>query len=140
MYVCVVDISSNPSRIVRSYTESTIWRNRSTFIKGHEQVMAFLSAKWKREASYRLRKELFAFGPDRIAVQFWYEYQDREDGMAWKRCYGLEDWTFETEGDEAGKMRKRQMSGNDVVIGEIGRWFTDDVEDVNAVEIGEEHW
>lgn len=102
--------------------------------------MAFLSAKWKREASYRLRKELFAFGPDRIAVQFWYEYQDREDGMAWKRCYGLEDWTFETEGDEAGKMRKRQMSGNDVVIGEIGRWFTDDVEDVNAVEIGEEHW
>jgi nuclear transport factor 2 (NTF2) superfamily protein len=64
--------------------------------------------------------------------------------MKWKRCYGLEDWTFETQGEEAGKMRKRQMSGNDVLIGEDGngdgRWFTDNVQDVNTVEIGEDHW
>ena len=64
-----------------------------------------------------------------------YEYQDAHDGMIWKRCYGLEDWTFDSD----GKMRKRQMSGNDVVIGEEGRWFRDGV-DVNEVQIGEEHW
>lgn len=68
-------------------------------------------------------------------MQFWYEYQDAHDDMTWKRCYGLEDWTFAPD----GKMRKRQMSGNDVVIGEEGRWFKDGV-DVNAVEIGEKHW
>lgn len=65
-----------------------------------------------------------------------YEYQDAEDGMKWKRCYGLEDWTFA----EDGRMRKRQMSGNDMLIEEGNRWFTEDVEDVDAVVIGEEHW
>ena len=60
--------------------------------------------------------------------------------MKWKRCYGLEDWTFEAEGEEAGKMKKRQMSGNDVEIEPDERWFTDDVEDVDTVKIGEEHW
>lgn len=55
--------------------------------------------------------------------------------MIWKRCYGLEDWTFDAD----GRMQKRQMSGNDVVIGEEGRWFREGV-DVNDVEIGEEHW
>jgi nuclear transport factor 2 (NTF2) superfamily protein len=63
-----------------------------------------------------LRKELFAFTQDKIAVQFWYEFQDAHDGMKWKRCYGLEDWTFA----EDGKMRKRQMSGNDIEIDEAG--------------------
>lgn len=82
-----------------------------------------------------MRKELFAFGENKIAVQFWYEYQDEQDEMKWKRCYGLEDWTF----NEQGKMRKRMMSGNDVVIGDEGRWFRDGVE-VDEVEIGEEHW
>ncbi|KMU91798.1 hypothetical protein CIHG_09671 [Coccidioides immitis H538.4] len=79
-----------------------------------------------------------------INVQFWYEYRDGEDGMKWKRCYGLEDWTFETEGEEAGKMRKRQMSGNDVLIGPDGsgegRWFGDEVEDVDVMKIEEGHW
>lgn len=68
-------------------------------------------------------------------MQFWYEYQDGHDEMKWKRCYGLEDWTF----DQQGKMRKRMMSGNDVVIGEERRWFRDGV-DVDEVEIGEIHW
>lgn len=98
-------------------------------------MKAFLTAKWEKEKNYRLRKELFAFSENKIAVQFWYEYQDVHDEMKWKRCYGLEDWTF----DESGLMRKRQMSGNDVVIGGEGRWFKDEV-DVNAVHIGEEHW
>ena len=83
----------------------------------------------------RLRKELFAFTDNKIAVQFWYEYQDSHDGMQWKRCYGLEDWTFA----EDGRMRKRQMSGNDVVISEEQRWFRNGV-DVNSVDIGEAHW
>lgn len=84
-----------------------------------------------------MRKELFAFTGNKIAVQFWYEYQDAEDGMKWKRCYGLEDWTF----GQDGRMRKRQMSGNDLVLEEgEERWFKDDVEDVNTVDISEEHW
>ena len=91
--------------------------------------------KWAKEKSYRLRKELFAFTDDKIAVQFWYEYQDSSDGMKWKRCYGLEDWTFAAD----GRMRKRQMSGNDVEIAEEERWFVDGV-DVNAVHIDEAHW
>lgn len=74
--------------------------------------------KWQREHAYTLRKELFAFTDNKIAVQFWYEYRDASDGMKWKRCYGLEDWTF----DDEGKMRKRMMSGNDVLLGEGGGW------------------
>jgi len=81
-----------------------------------------------------LRKELFAFSDNKIAVQFWYEYVDASDGR-WKRCYGLEDWTFAAD----GRMRKRQMSGNDVLISEADRWFKDGV-DVDAVEISERHW
>lgn len=78
-------------------------------------------------------------------MQFWYEFQDADDKWRWKRCYGLEDWTFDAE----GKMEKRMMSGNDLVLMEEGdgegkkggeRWFGEGVEDVDGVEIGEEHW
>ncbi|KAK5130608.1 hypothetical protein LTR08_001927 [Meristemomyces frigidus] len=127
--------TQNPSAIAAAYTEDTLWRNRSTFLSGREAITAFLTAKWAREKSYRLRKELFAWGGDRIAVQFWYEFQDFSDGMKWKRCYGLEDWTFAAD----GRMRKRMMSGNDVEIGEGGRWFREGV-DVDGVEIAEAHW
>ena len=65
-------------------------------------------------------------------MQFWYEYRDAWEGMAWKRCYGIEHWTFAAD----GRMEKRAMSGNDVVIGEEGRWFTDGV-DVDSVQLGE---
>lgn len=64
-----------------------------------------------------------------------YEFRDSSDGMKWKRCYGLEDWTFAAD----GKMRKRQMSGNDIEIAEEERWFVDGV-DVNDVHIEEAHW
>ena len=132
-------MSRNPTLVAAAYTPQCIWRNRSSFIEGTEAIVKLLTEKWEKEASYRLRKELFAFTDNRIAVQFWYEYQDRHDGIKWKRCYGLEDWTF----DESGKMRKRMMSGNDILLGEDGngdgRWFLDGV-DVNEVEISEKHW
>lgn len=128
-------LRSDPSRIKNAYTPTSIWRNRDQFLQGHDAIVAFLTKKWEKEQSYKLRKELFAFTENKIAVQFWYEYRDASDHLVWKRCYGLEDWTF----GEDGKMWKRQMSGNDVVIGEEGRWFTEGV-DVNAVEIGPEHW
>lgn len=104
-------------------------------MSGTEEIEAFLTKKWEKEKEYKLRKELFAFDSHRIAVQFWYEYQDSHDGMKWKRCYGLEDWTFADD----GRMRKRQMSGNDVLLSEEQRWFKDGV-DVNTVDISESHW
>jgi nuclear transport factor 2 (NTF2) superfamily protein len=97
--------------------------------------VSFLEKKWAREKNYRLRKELFAFTDNKIAVQFWYEYQDAEDSMKWKRAYGLEDWTFA----EDGRMKKRMMSGNDILLEEGERWFVEGV-DVNDVEISEKHW
>ncbi|GIZ38871.1 hypothetical protein CKM354_000227000 [Cercospora kikuchii] len=127
--------TQNPTKVSQAYTPDSIWRNRDKFVQGTDQIIAFLTAKWEREKNYKLRKELFAFTENRIAVQFWYEYQDSTGGMKWKRCYGLEDWTF----DDEGKMRKRQMSGNDVEIKEEERWFKEGV-DVDSVEIGEEHW
>jgi len=127
--------TQSPSAVTKAYTATSIWRNRSTFLRGHAAIEAFLEQKWAKEKNYRLRKELFSFDDNRIAVQFWYEYQDASDGMKWKRCYGLEDWTFDAD----GKMRKRMMSGNDVEIGEGERWFREGV-DVDSVDIGEEHW
>jgi nuclear transport factor 2 (NTF2) superfamily protein len=125
----------DPTSISKAYTDDSIWRNRDQFIIGTQAIVDLLTAKWEKEKSYRLRKELFAFTDNKIAVQFWYEYQDKHDGMKWKRCYGLEDWTFA----EDGRMRKRQMSGNDVELSEEERWFKDGV-DVNAVDISEKHW
>lgn len=131
----------NPDTVVKAYTSDTIWRNRSSFLQGTSEIHLFLTQKWAREENYLLRKELFAFTDNKIAVQFWYEYQDKEDGMKWKRCYGLEDWTFASD----GRMRKRMMSGNDVLIGPDGngqgRWFEGcGPDDVDRVSIGEEHW
>ncbi|KAF2830195.1 DUF1348-domain-containing protein [Ophiobolus disseminans] len=127
--------SQNPQVIARAYTPDSIWRNRDSFIVGTAAIEELLTKKWAKEKNYRLRKELFAFTENKIAVQFWYEFQDAQDGMKWKRCYGLEDWTFADD----GKMRKRQMSGNDVGISEADRWFKEGV-DVNEVQISEAHW
>ncbi|KAL8966887.1 MAG: hypothetical protein Q9183_003166 [Haloplaca sp. 2 TL-2023] len=131
----------SPSAILPAYTRDSIWRNRSDFFTGHASIHDFLGKKWAREKDYVLRKELFAFHDNLIAVQFWYEYRDAEDGMKWKRCYGIEHWTF----DEEGLMEKRMMSGNDVLIGENGngegRWFEGlGAEDVDGVNIPEGHF
>ena len=115
----VAKASRNPKVIAQAYTPDSVWRNRSSFLAGTADIEDFLTKKWEKEKSYRLRKELFAFSDDKIAVQFWYEFQDAHDGMKWKRCYGLEDWTFA----EDGKMRKRQMSGNDIEIDEAREYF-----------------
>ena len=123
--------TQTPTLISSAYTPTSIWRNRSTFLRGRAEIEAFLTEKWQKEKQYRLRKELFAVHQNRIAVQFWYEYRDARDGMVWKRCYGIEHWTFAAD----GKMEKRMMSGNDVVIGEQGRWFKDGV-DVDSVALG----
>lgn len=125
----------DPDKVVKAYTPDSVWRNRDKFMKGTEEIHAFLTWKWNKEHNYRLRKELFTFTKNKIAVQFWYEYQDAHDDMKWKRCYGIEHWTF----NEDGKMRKRQMSGNDVVLEEHERWFKDGV-DEDTVDIPEGHW
>lgn len=123
----------DPERVSKAYTEDSIWRNRDIFIKGRDEIKSFLTDKWNKEQNYKLRKELFAFTDNKIAVQFWYEFSDNEG--VWWRCYGLEDWTFA----ENGQMRKRQMSGNNIRIGDEERWFKNDV-DVNTVDISEKHW
>ncbi|KAJ5030742.1 hypothetical protein PSV08DRAFT_264100 [Bipolaris maydis] len=111
------DCRRNPQVIAQAYTPDCVWRNRSSFLVGTAAIEDLLTKKREKEKSYRLRKELFAFTDNKIAVQFWYEFQDSHDGMKWKRCYGLEDWTFA----EDGKMRKRHMSGNDIEIEEAGK-------------------
>jgi hypothetical protein len=92
-----------------------VWRNRSEFVYGTEEIVAFLTKKWEREHEYVLRKSLWAFGDDRIAVRFQYEWHDDEG--QWWRSYGNENWEFA----ESGLMRRREASINDVQIAESDR-------------------
>ncbi|KAL4243349.1 NTF2-like domain superfamily protein [Abortiporus biennis] len=128
--------SKDPQRVAQAYTPDTIWRNRNEFMCGREEVIEFLTKKWQKENGYKLRKDLFAFMDNRIAVQFFYEwYEEKENGeKQWYRTYGLEDWTFES----SGLMKKRQMSGNDVTITEQERWFKEGV-DVDQLQISDKH-
>lgn len=100
----------DPERVALAYTVDSVWRNRSEFLQGRHEIVAFLRAKWKREHEYALRKQLWAFGDDRIAVRFQYEWHDG-DGQ-WFRSYGNEHWEF----DPGGLMRRREASINDVPI------------------------
>lgn len=102
--------SKDPERIAQAYTIDSSWRNRSVFVNGREEIIRFLTAKWERERNYRLKKELFAFTDNRIAVRFKYEYQDADGN--WFRAYGNENWVF----DENGLMAERYASINDVPI------------------------
>ncbi|HTU30333.1 MAG TPA: nuclear transport factor 2 family protein [Solirubrobacteraceae bacterium] len=99
-----------PERVSLAYTEDSVWRNRDTFLTGRAEIVDFLTAKWKRELDYALRKALWAYGDDRIAVRFQYECHDPEG--QWWRSYGNELWEF----DERGLMRRREASINDVAI------------------------
>jgi nuclear transport factor 2 (NTF2) superfamily protein len=101
-----------PGKVAAAYTPDTVWRNRSEFLTGREQVQAFLTRKWERELDYALRKALWSFTDDRIAVRFQYEWHDA-DGQWW-RSYGNENWEFDTD----GYMRRREASINDVAISE----------------------
>jgi uncharacterized protein len=102
--------SRDPERVSLAYTEDSVWRNRDTFLTGRAEIVAFLTAKWARELDYVLRKALWAFTDDRIAVRFQYEWHDT--GGQWWRSYGNELWEF----DAHGLMRRREASINDVPI------------------------
>ena len=105
----------DPARVAAAYTVDTRWRNRSEFVEGRPEVEAFLARKWEREHEYALRKALWAFTDDHIAVRFQYEWHDA-DGQWW-RSYGNENWEFDAE----GYMRRREASINDVAIDEADR-------------------
>ncbi|OBK79642.1 nuclear transport factor 2 family protein [Mycobacterium sp. 1164985.4] len=107
----------DPERVALGYTPDSWWRNRSTFIKGREQIIEFLTGKWRQELEYRLIKELWAYGDDRIAVRFAYEYHDAEG--RWFRAYGNENWEFAAD----GLMMTRHASINDVPISEEQRLY-----------------
>lgn len=109
--------SRNPEAVSRAYTPDSRWRNRSTFLNGREEIVAFLTGKWRKEREYRLIKELWAFSGNRIAVRFAYEWHD-EDGH-WFRAYGNENWQF----DRDGLMSRRVASINDLSIAEEDRLF-----------------
>ena len=109
--------SQNPEKVALAYTVDSEWRNRSTFINGREQIISFLSDKWKKELSYKLKKELWAFTDNRIAVRFEYEYHNAEG--QWFRAYGNENWEF----DENGLMQKRYACINDLSIQETERYL-----------------
>ncbi|GAA2506878.1 nuclear transport factor 2 family protein [Streptomyces thermolineatus] len=100
----------DPARVVLAYTEDSEWRNRDLFLRGHEEIVEFLTAKWERELGYRLRKELWAYTGNRIAVRFEYEYHDTAG--QWFRAYGNENWEF----DANGLMRRRYASINDLAV------------------------
>ncbi len=104
--------SCDPERVAGAYSEDTVWRNRDEHVRGRAEVVAFLTRKWERERDYRLRKNLWAYSDNRIAVRFQYESRDA-DGQWW-RSYGNELWEF----DELGYMRRREASINDVAIEE----------------------
>jgi uncharacterized protein len=105
----------DPERVALAYTEDSIWRNRDTFVSGRAEIVSFLASKWERELDYALRKNLWCFENNRIAVRFQYECHDA-DGQWW-RSYGNELWEF----DEHGLMTRREASINDVPIAEHDR-------------------
>jgi uncharacterized protein len=107
--------SRDPVRVSLAYTEDSVWRNRDTFITGRSEIVQFLTAKWERELDYCLRKALWAFAGNRIAVRFQYESHDHAG--TWFRSYGNELWEF----DEHGLMTRREASINDLTIDESER-------------------
>lgn len=102
--------SRDPDRVSLAYTVDSEWRNRTEFLRGREETKAFLQRKWARELDYRLKKTLWGFRENRIAVSFEYEWHD-ETGQ-WYRSYGNELWEF----DEQGLMQRRLASINDAPI------------------------
>jgi uncharacterized protein len=107
----------DPHKVALAYTEDCQWRNRDVFVTGREEIIAFLTAKWERELDYVLRKSLWGFRGNRMAVRFQYEWHDATD--QWFRSYGNELWEF----DEQGLMRRREASINDLPISESDRRY-----------------
>jgi uncharacterized protein len=105
----------DPERVVLSYTEDSEWRNRTEFLNGREEIRAFLRRKWARERDYRLKKTLWGFRQNRMAVKFHYEWHN--DSGQWFRSYGNELWEFAPN----GLMQRREASINDMPISEDDR-------------------
>lgn len=105
----------DPEKVSLAYTIDTEWRNRTDFINGREEVKQFLKRKWEKELDYKLKKELWGFRENRMAVRFEYEWHDHAG--QWYRSYGNELWEF----DENGYMQKRSASINDMPIAETDR-------------------
>ncbi|MDX2382119.1 MAG: nuclear transport factor 2 family protein [Acidimicrobiia bacterium] len=105
----------DPEKVSLAYTPDSVWRNRDSFIEGRAAIVEFLSAKWAKETEYALRKDLWAFSGNRIAVRFQYESRDLDGN--WWRSYGNENWEFA----DNGLMRRREASINDVAITEDER-------------------
>jgi len=109
--------SRDPEKVSMAYSIGSAWRNRSEFIEGRDSIVAFLTRKWAKEREYRLIKQVWAFGGNRIAVRVAYEWQDEQGD--WFRSYGNENWEF----DEEGLMSRRLASINDLPITEAQRLF-----------------
>ncbi len=109
--------SKDTERVAKAYTIDSEWRNRNEFIKGRAEIIAFLERKWAKEKHYKLKKELWCYHENRIAVRFEYEYQDAQG--QWWRAYGNENWEF----DALGYMQKRYASINDLAISQSERKF-----------------
>jgi nuclear transport factor 2 (NTF2) superfamily protein len=109
--------SRDPARVSLAYTVDSRWRNRAEFVEGRTAIIDFLTRKWNRELDYRLIKELWTFGGNRIAVRFAYEWRD--DSGHWFRSYGNENWEF----DAHGLMQHRIASINDLPISESERKY-----------------
>jgi uncharacterized protein len=109
--------SRDPERVSLAYSPDSVWRNRAEFFAGRAAILQFLKRKWTRELDYRLIKELWTFGENRIAVRFAYESHD--DSGQWYRSYGNENWEF----DARGFMARRLASINDLPIRAEDRKF-----------------
>jgi nuclear transport factor 2 (NTF2) superfamily protein len=109
--------SRDAEKVALAYTVDSRWRNRSEFVNGRSEIVAFLTRKWRKELEYRLIKELWAFEGDHIAVRFAYEWKD--DSGNWYRSYGNENWEFDSD----GLMRARFASINDLPIAESERKY-----------------
>jgi len=107
----------DPENVALAYASNSRWRNRSEFIAGRSEIIAFLSRKWSRELDYRLIKEMWSFTGNRIAVRFAYEWHD--DAGRWYRSYGNENWEF----NDDGLMASRFASINDLPISETDRRY-----------------
>jgi nuclear transport factor 2 (NTF2) superfamily protein len=105
----------DPERVAQAYTTDSVWRNRDLFVTGREEIVAFLTQKWERELDYALRKNLWCFDANHIAVRF--QYESRDHSGQWWRSYGNELWEF----DDDGLMRRREASINDLAIAESDR-------------------
>ncbi|WGL59791.1 nuclear transport factor 2 family protein [Pigmentibacter sp. JX0631] len=108
--------SKDPIRVANSYTEDSVWRNRTEFFSGRAAIIEFLTRKWKKEVEYKLQKELWCYTENRISVRFEYEWFDNEN-LSWMRTHGNEHWEFNSD----GLMQKRDMSANDYQINELDR-------------------